>query len=378
MKFKKKALVCVSNDLVTDNRVAKACLVLQELGYEIILVGRLRKNSPEMDVRTYNTRRFHLWFDHGALFYMHLNIRLFVFLLFRKANLIYSNDLDTLLPCYLVAKMKKKTKLIYDTHELFTEVPELISRPKIRNIWLAIEKRIFPKLSTVITVNESIAALYESKYEVPVNSIRNVPPLGQGHQEIQNRSALGIKDDAFILIIQGSGLNKDRGIEESILAMQTCLGCVLLLVGDGDVIPAAKEMVKNLKLEPRVKFISRRPYKELMKITRLADLGLLVDKNTSQNHELALPNKLFDYIHAETPILSSKLIEISKVVKKYDIGIFIEGTTPESISTAINNYKDNKTLQLKHKENCRNAALIENWEVEKEKLMNILFNANLS
>jgi len=43
MKNKKKAIVCVSNDLVTDNRVAKTCAVLVEQNYEVTLVGRKKQ-----------------------------------------------------------------------------------------------------------------------------------------------------------------------------------------------------------------------------------------------------------------------------------------------------------------------------------------------
>lgn len=373
MKFKKKAIVCVSNDLVTDNRVAKTCQVLKDLDYAVYLVGRKKENSPQMNHRAYNYKRLKLSFEKGALFYMNLNIRLFLFLMFRKSDLIYSNDLDTLLPCYLVSKIKR-TRLIYDTHELFTEVAELKDRTFIRNIWLTIEKHIFPKLQTVITVNESIAEIYKKKYGVEVASIRNVPALLDQDQEVQTRIDLEIPKDAFILIIQGSGLNKDRGIEEAILAMNTCTGCVLLLVGDGDVIPSAKNIVRAKQLESKVKFISRRPYVELMKITRLADLGLLLDKNTNLNHELALPNKLFDYIHANTPILSSKLKEISKVIEKHDIGIFIESIEPKTIAEAIMGYKEDSNLINKHRENCQQASKTENWQVEKEKLIDILVN----
>ena len=373
MKFKKKAIVCVSNDLVTDNRVAKTCQVLKDLDYHVYLVGRRKINSPEMNHREYKHKRLKLAFEKGPLFYMNLNVRLFLLLLFRKSDLIYSNDLDTLLPCYAVSRLRK-VRLIYDTHELFTEVAELKSRPFVRNIWLTIEKWIFPRLQTVITVNESIAKIYTDKYGVKVSSVRNVPLLVKNKQDVQSRIDLGIKDDDFIIIIQGSGLNKDRGIEEAILAMSYCTDCVLLLVGDGDIIPTAKNIVETKKLTSKVKFISRRPYLALMRITHLADLGLLLDKNTNLNHELALPNKLFDYIHAATPILSSRLKEISEVIKKYDIGIFIDDIEPEIISEAIMEYKDNRALLNKHRANCQKASEIENWQVEKEKLIHSIVN----
>jgi len=375
MKAKKKAIVCVSNDLVTDNRVSKTCAALQELNFEVILVGRVKKNSPEMDPRPYRTKRMKLLFEKGPLFYFSLNLRLFFFLLFKKTDLIFSNDLDTLLPAYTAYKLKRNCRIIYDTHELFTEVSELTERPFKRKMWLRIEKWIFPKLKTVITVNESIAEIYTDTYKVPVHVVRNIPPQREITGEL-NRNDLHLHVDDFILIIQGSGLNKDRGIEECILSMKYCERCILLIVGDGDILPHAKELVRTNELSELVKFIPRKPYKELMKITALADLGLLMDKNTNKNHELALPNKLFDYMHAGTPVLSNKLKEIERFIEKYDIGIINEDLSPQGIANAIMNYKNDHILQERLKENCIATAKIENWTFEKEKLVQAINSMN--
>jgi glycosyltransferase involved in cell wall biosynthesis len=374
MKNKKKAIVCVSNDLITDNRVDKTCLVLGNLNYEVILVGRKKRNSPQMNQRNYAWKRFRLPFEKGPFFYFTLNLRLFLFLIGRKVDLIYANDLDTLAPCYFVSKVKN-TRLIYDTHELFTEVPELTSRPKIQNIWLKIESSIFPRLKHVITVNDSIAKIYRQKYNVALSTVRNVPEYDKENISRNTRKELNIREEDFILIIQGSGLNKHRGIEEAVSAMEHCSDCVLLLVGDGDVIPKAKKMVAEKKMESKVRFIPRRPYKELMRITRLADLGLLLDKNTSLNQGLALPNKLFDYIHAGIPILSTNLSEISKIIKQYEVGIFLSEIQPKTICETILKYKTNIALQKQHRINCRNAAEQENWQVEQQKLIDVIHSA---
>ena len=369
MKAKKNAVVCVSNDLVTDNRVAKTCAVLEELDYEVVLLGRKKKNSLEMPARDYNTRRMNLWFDKGPLFYLNLNLRIFFFLITKRTNLIFSNDLDTLPACFLAYLIKPKSRIIYDTHELFTEVSELKAHPIKRGIWLRMEKWIFPKLKTVITVNESIAAIYNQKYNVPVHVVRNIPLPYKRQGEVINSSSFGLSDNDFILIIQGSGLNKDRGIEESILSMKYCENCVLLIVGDGDIIPKAKILVEEHNLSKQVKFISRRPYNELMKITQMANLGLLMDKAVNQNHELALPNKLFDYLHAGIPILSNRLKEIEKIIVKHDIGVIIDDITPEGIANSIMVFKENHKLQQQLKTNCIKAAKKENWLLEKSKLI---------
>src|SRR5690606_16060536 len=159
-------------------RVHKVCLFLMQQGYDVLLVGRMRKNSLPLD-RPYATKRMKLSFEKGAKFYAAYSFRLFWFLLFKKSDVLVSNDLDTLLPNYLISRIKRK-KLVYDTHEYFTEVPELVSRPKVQAIWEKIEGWIFPKLKFIYTVNDSIARRYGEKYGKNLSVVRNISPQWKG------------------------------------------------------------------------------------------------------------------------------------------------------------------------------------------------------
>lgn len=362
----KIAIVTVSNDLATDNRVSKTCNVLIESGYTVLLVGRNRKNSLPLKPQNYDSKRLNLLFDKGALFYAELNIRLFIFLLFSKVDLIFANDLDTLPATFLAHRFKRRSKIVYDSHELFTEAPELEGR-FVKKIWERIEKTIFPKLQHIITVNDSIAAIFKAKYNKELVVVRNI-----GEQLIQtnikSKEELGLPSDKKIIIIQGSGLNIERGIEEAIEAMLYVRDAVLIIIGDGDVIPSAKIIVEKYELSTKVLFFGKRPYSELMQFTHYADIGLALDKPKSLNYKYALPNKLFDYINTRTAVVSSNLIEIEKIVKHYEIGCVIEQTEPKLIAAAINSLINNPELLATYKNNCKAAAKIENWENEKVKL----------
>ncbi len=362
----KTAIVTVSNDLATDNRVNRTCNVLKESGYFVVLVGRKRKNSIPLKSKNHRCVRLNLLFDKGPLFYAELNFRLFFFLLFSKVDLIFSNDLDTLPAAFLAHKLKRKSKIVYDSHELFTEAPELEGR-FVKKIWERIEKMIFPKLEHIITVNDSIAEIFKSKYQKSIIVIRNVSEKFDWN-ELKSKIELGIPEDKELIIVQGSGLNVDRGIEEAILAMQFIDNAILLIVGDGDVIPHAKKLVKTHQLETKVLFFGKRPYKELMQFTRYASIGLALDKPKSLNYRFALPNKLFDYIQANTAVICSNLIEIQKIVEKYEIGISIETINPKAIAETINGLLENKEKLTAYQENCKQAAEVENWENEKVKL----------
>src|SRR6187431_640249 len=162
-----RIIVSVTTDLVTDQRVYKVCNSLHTHGYDILLVGRKKKDSMPMDVRPYKTHRFNLWFEKGPLFYAQYNLYLFFYVLFHKADILLANDLDTLLPNYLVSKIKG-LPLAYDNHEYFTGVPELIKRPRVQKIWKSIENWIFPKLTYIYTDNFAKRSLFVNEFMQPV------------------------------------------------------------------------------------------------------------------------------------------------------------------------------------------------------------------
>ncbi|HXC06539.1 MAG TPA: glycosyltransferase [Bacteroidia bacterium] len=363
----KKAIVSVINDLSTDQRVHKVCTSLHGMGYKVLLVGRRRRNSQELDARRYRTRRLFLLFEQGPLFYFFFQLRLFLFLLFHKAELLVSNDLDTLLPNYLASKLKR-IPLVYDSHELFCEVPELQHHPIKKSIWKRLERFLFPKIKRVITVNESIAGIYQQEYGVPVRVVRNLPrkEFSGFKTKVLTRKDLDLPEDAKIILLQGAGINIDRGGEEALQAMQYVAGALLLIIGSGDVIGKLKQMTRELNLENKVRFIDKLPFPELKAYTLLADLGLTLDKDTNVNYRYSLPNKLFDYIHAGVPVCASDLVEVKKIVEQYGVGCISPNLDPIQLAGLWNKCLADTEQMDKWKANCIKAAAELCWETEEK------------
>jgi glycosyltransferase involved in cell wall biosynthesis len=369
VKKKRKVFVSVINDLVSDRRVDRVCKTLSDMDFDVTLLGRRYKDSPSLNSRAYHMQRMHLVFRKGPLFYAEYNIRLFFFLLFRKASLLVSNDLDTLLPNYLIHKLKK-LPIVYDTHEYFTGVPELANRPRVRNFWKSMERHIFPKLKHVITVNESIAALYSKEYGNDIMVVRNIPEKSK-NVAVATKSELGFPADKKIILLQGAGINVDRGAEEAIEAMQYIDDAILVILGDGDVVEELKSRAAKMGLERKVQFIPRQVPEKLCEYTTKADIGITLDKDTNVNYRYSLPNKLFDYIHAGVPVLASPLIEIKKVVEKYNVGCFIENHEPRHIAEKMKQMLEDQNAREKWKTNLQYAASELNWENEKKTLIEL-------
>ena len=227
----------------------------------------------------------------------------------------------------------------------------------------------------MITVNESIADIYRKKYQRKLYVIRNLP-LAEVDIAKKTRKDLQLPEDKKILIVQGSGINIDRGVEEVVEAMQPKDGIenvLLLILGSGDVLPLLKKKVLEDNLQDRVHFIPKLPYEKMMEYTENADYGLSLDKDTNLNYRYSLPNKIFDYIRAEIPIIASDLVEIKKIIQQYDIGFIAEKHDADYLSTLIKKavsfeqYADFKSNLKKAKED-----LI--WEKEVKILSEIYKN----
>ena len=359
--------VLVSNDLEFDQRVSKVCQTLGHIGFEITLVGRLLPNSKPF-ARDYEIRRFKLWFHQGVLFYATLNCRLFFYLLFKKTDVILANDLDTLLPAFLISKLRRK-KLVYDSHEYFTEAEGLTGRHFQKSVWLAIEKFIFPRLTNVYTVNESIASIYRKQYKTDVQVVRNMPLLSV-ESTIKSRADLGIPRDKKVLLLQGAFIDPDRGGMELIEAMQWLTEVHLFIIGSGRDIANLKCRISELGIEDRVTFRDRMPFSDLRQYTANADLGISIDKPVHLNYTYSLPNKLFDYIHACTPVLVSNLPETSKIVREFGVGMICEDISASGVAQAIQtalNHPDYSKWKVK----CSIAREVLCWQKEEEVLRKI-------
>jgi glycosyltransferase involved in cell wall biosynthesis len=367
---KKKVCVLVSNDLFTDQRVHKVCEFLTKNGFELTLLGRKLPNSHTLEPRNYKTKRFALWFKNGPLFYANLNLRFFFYLLFHKCELILANDLDTLLAARMAQKLKRNCELVYDSHEYYTGVPELEARPKVQAIWEKIEARIFPKLDKIYTVNQSIADMYEAKYGKKLFVVRNVSPKISNLKEV-TKETYGLPTDKKMLILQGAGINVDRGAEELVEAMLQINDAILVFVGDGDVVPQLKEFVQENRIESKVFFLGKRPYLEMMAIAKLADISLSLDKGTNVNYQNSLPNKIFDYIQAGTPVLASNMKEVKNVVETYEIGEVLEEVTSVELVKKLKKMLENDEKRAFYAQNCQKAAQILNWENESKVLEQI-------
>jgi glycosyltransferase involved in cell wall biosynthesis len=324
-----KITVSVTNDLVIDQRVHKVCTTLLQNGYDVTLVGRRLRHSLPVS-RPYRLHRMRLLFDRSFLFYAEYNIRLFFYLLFDPTDAYLSNDTDTLPANFFASRLRRKP-LIFDAHEMFPEVPEVVHRPFVKAVWTRIEDFLFPRLKHTYTVCRSIADSYNRKYGLRMQVVRNIPPASA---PVPSSPPLIDARGKKVLLYQGA-VNTGRGIERIVDAMSLLPEFVFYIVGDGDVLSELKDRVNRLGLADRVFFTGRIPFERLSDYTACADIGINLLENRGLNYYYSLPNRIFDYIRAGIPVLTVDFPEIRRIVSHYNVGVPVDRFDPLFLSQTL-------------------------------------------
>jgi glycosyltransferase involved in cell wall biosynthesis len=251
---------------------------------------------------------------------------------------------------------------------MFPEVPEVTHRKLVKAVWTKIEDRIFPHLKNAYTVCQSIADIYNRKYGINMQVVRNIPSAEQTTQTQPAIDAQGKK----ILLYQGA-VNVGRGIEWIIDTLPYLDDFLFYVIGDGDVLNDLKEKVNRQNLHDRVIFTGRIPFEELPAYTTCADIGINLLENKGLNYYYSLPNRIFDYIRKNIPVLATDFPEIRRIVAHYDIGTLVDNYDPQFLAATLQQMaaeeKNTKGFE------AANAELT--WENESETLLKIVQGANV-
>ena len=358
----KKIYFTVFNELVYDQRMNRICSTLAGKGFEITIVGKQLSSSPALLNENYKQHRLRCRFNKGKIHYIEFNIRLLFFLLFKKMNAICAVDLDTILPCYLISRIRNIIR-IYDAHELFTEMKEVVTRPFTKKIWMTIERLCVPAFTHGYTVSESIAKVFHQRYGVRYEVIRNIPlktddPLPAPQKKI--------------IIYQGA-INEARGFEFLIPAMLH-VDIPLHIYGNGNFEEKLYSLIEKHHIEGKVLVFPSQTPAVLKNITREAYIGINLVENTGLNQYYSLANKFFDYMHAGIPQITMQYPEYVEINTTYEVAVLIPELNPASIAEAIHSLLTDTALYERLRQNCLLAKEVFNWQNEEKKLVGFYRN----
>lgn len=355
--MQKKLYFTVTNDLSYDQRMDRICHSLAKTGYDVTLVGRVMPNSLPLEKKLFKQVRLNCWNTKGKLFYAEYNLRLYSYLMRKKMNGICAVDLDTILPCLRISKIRKIPR-IYDAHELFTELKEVLDRPFVHKSWMRIEKNTVPQFKHAYTVSQGIADEFRRRYHLDFETIRNLPVL-EPLQDIHPRQR-------FILF-QGA-VNEARKFEALVPAMKD-VDAKLVVCGDGNFMQKLKELISRHNMEQKIELRGMMLPQQLRLVAGQARVGVGLSEREGLNQYLALPNKFLDYIHAMLPQVTMNFPEYKKINDQFKVALLLDEAEPSEIAQALNKLLHDDVLYAELKANTLLAREELNWQHEEKKLI---------
>jgi glycosyltransferase involved in cell wall biosynthesis len=354
---KKRLVFTVTSNLAYDQRMQRICSSLQQAGYSVLLIGRKLKGDAPLAREEFKQLRLNCFFQKGPLFYITYNIQLFFVLLFTRASVFCAIDLDTILPVYFASVLRGKIR-VYDAHELFCEMKEIVTRPRIYWMWKKIEQFALPRFPHGYTVNQPIADAFYNMYQVRYGVIRNIALL---------RPLEKIEAHLPYFLYQGA-VNEGRCFETLIPAMQQ-VSCPLWICGTGNFLAQAEQLVAANGLTKRVIFKGNVLPKELRRITRNAYAGITLFDDTGSSNYYSLANRFFDYLHAGIPQLCVDYPVYSSINAEHHIALLIRNTNSENIARQMNKLLNDEVLYEQLQANCETARQQLNWQQESKILL---------
>lgn len=372
MASKKKICLVFLGNPLQDSRLTNLSNSLRQDGFAVSVIGfdwfSLKENHFEKDLKIFRIRKN----KFSLFFYLSYNLILIRELLKEHANVFFAEDLYTLPVVTFYAKLKS-SKVFYNSREIYAYIGGLHSRPHVQRIITAIERFFIKKVDLVMTTGWMDSEFLEKFYSLPKTSVvRNIPLYQKAEAKVDFRKLYNIQEDKLILLYQGV-LIPGRGISIVIEALSKIPNAVFLLLGDGDQKENYKKLTHKHGVGDRVIFAGSFSQKELINYTSAADVGLSLIENISISYYHALPNKLFEYIMAELPVLSSNLPQMKNIVDTYKVGEVVDLTNPQIIIDLLNKWSNDREQLTRFKSNCLQASKELNWQAEYERFRGDLF-----
>ncbi|RME04266.1 MAG: glycosyltransferase [Planctomycetota bacterium] len=284
-----------------------------------------------------------------------------------RPSVVIASDLPTL-PLAWQLKRTLGSRLIYDSHEFYTEQAFLSSKDKreLRKI----EARLLPWVDLLITINGDIAQLFRRRYGVgDVRVIQNAF-LSSCPEKKYIHDLLGIGRERRLVLYQGQFL-KYRNLEQLVKLARYFREIALVLVGWGELEAVLKKRCRRYGiLDKTVYFLPKIPQRDLVAYASSASLGVIPYPSVDLNTRYCTPNKLFEFISASLPVVANEnLVMLKKILRRYGIGFCLDFHQAEAAAKKIEEVASETELLRLYRNNLELAKRELCWERERKKLV---------
>lgn len=386
----KKYLKIVFNEWMNASRDKRELSIARELGYTIQVLAITKKtkqvfseNIAGFEVLRIPTRKYG-YGTLGVLFGRIDAMIQYVKLAYKEqADIISGHDYIGLCVGYLAncfQRKNKRAKLIYDSHEfeLYRTERSFVRFMLVKMIEGFLIKRTDVNMMVSDSIADEVKQIYQLKRRPVV--VRNIPSYWELDEnkicEIRKKFLLhlNIKENGKIMMYHG-GITKIRRVELAIEALKSIDNVGMVILGearDTEYFEFLKRQISEAKLEDRVYFHQSVDLNELRNYVAAVDFSVIFSEKKLRNLYYSLPNKFFENIQSMTPMITSDIPEMGKLIKKYKIGLLVDDDKPEEIIGAIHRMTEDKALYETFKENLIKAKSDLCWENERNKLVDMI------
>ncbi len=380
--------VCIHlrGSLRADIRGRRNVQALVDAGFQVSIIdfeeerGKLRERQAQGASITHiyapNLAEPSLLNPKIALKLLRMFIRSSALLLKTQADVYHAGDLRALPATYLAARLRRKP-LIFETYELPLSQPYLTKHRLFWRLAVRCLKTMLRRCDGVIATSPLHAVELQRRYGgPPATLIRNLPVYQAPVKSDRLRRHLHLDAKTRIVLYQG-GFQESRSLDKLISTAQYLdSDTVIVLLGAGESQPALEALIAALGVEDRVKILPAVPYDELLEWTASADLGVtLFVPDWSTSLRLSLPNKLFEYMMAGLPTLTTPLDAVVDIINTYGVGGVVSSAEPAELARAINAMLDADAAALERMRRRAQEAIKNElcWEREQERLVRLYY-----
>jgi glycosyltransferase involved in cell wall biosynthesis len=381
-----KILMVLESEFPPDVRVENEIIALSEAGHEVHVACSTRKNRQEKDthgkaiIHRKKISSFIYKSSVGCLkFPFYFNFwRKFISDLFQteKFDVIHIHDLP-LSKIGVEIKKRFNTRLVIDLHENWPALIKTAAHTQTflgrmlssNSQWINYEKEMLPEADLVITIIEEAR---ERVINLGVNPVKTCMVSNTINFENLSINAKTRNDDSFV-IFYGGAINRHRGLQFVLDAIKiTCeknIDIRLWIVGDGSFRKSLEEQSVTLGINSNVRFFGQKTFNELLNILADADAAIIPHVRTG-NNDASSPNKLYQYMYLDKPIISSDCISLKRIINETKTGFIYRHDSAEDLASLIEKLSNNKSLLHELKGNGKKAVIGKyNWNIDRQRLV---------
>ncbi|MCE7700034.1 MAG: glycosyltransferase family 4 protein, partial [Methanobacterium paludis] len=337
--------------------------------YDVELLVWDRQNTLDIGNYDYKIHKFNFKSPYDsflAIVYLPIWwIYEFYFLIINNYDLFHACDLDTLLPAIIIKKLKG-SKLFYIIYDFYaSNLPDgkfQSLRKFIRMLVASIEKKSIQSVNVLFLVDEN-------RYEqIEGAKIDNLIYIYNSPQDMFIPPPEEKKLEKDLIIFYGGSLDRTRGLEYTITALKTLNHVKLIIAGLGNDKDGIEiESKKNEKIE----YLGWLSHDEILNESLKADVLFAFYDPKVPNNRYASPNKLFESMMCEKPIIINSETSASRIVQEESSGILVPYGDVDSIKKAIIKLRDNPNFRKNLGVNGRKAYESKyNWKIMEKRLLN--------